>query len=280
MLTTTNRRVIALDKRLKEYYARLNERLKPKLQKNTVVYTVDDVLCVYKKEHRHYTLNLMRNISAQTISEQTPVHIDLSKCPKITFAAAVMLFAEVSRARIATENDNIVSLTHPEDMSLHSQLESIGWIRAVDLGCKELHKLFDEDDTFQTVSDPSKAMISLNLMLNKKGINLTSPEVKVFTKGVNEAMLNVFNHAYSHESNPLGGIGRRWWQACFTTKHDGADSMVYVICDLGQGILNSLPKLEPQESTTAHICRAMSLGVTCTGIVDRGKGTNDMEKAT
>jgi len=269
-----------LNKKLEDYYSRLNQRLKPKNQKGVVHFTVIEPLCVYGKEHRDYTLNLMRNISGRTVGDFTPIHIDLTNCPKITASASVMLFAEISRARIATENDNIVTISLPQEPELQALLHSIGWVKAINAGCREQNSLFDNNEIFQTLSDPGKAMASLLLSLRNSGITLTSIEAKIFTKGVNEAMLNVLHHAYSHEKHPLGGIGRRWWQCCYTVvKNNEPEKMVYIIFDLGQGILSSLPKDDINESIQAHIIRAMSKGVTCTGEKDRGKGSQNMKDA-
>lgn len=263
-----------MDERLDSYIKRLDTRLKIKYQHktHTLVYTVNEDLCVYY-EQRNFTLNLLGNISHTVFVLDTNVHLDLSGCQSISASALVMLFAEISRARMAKESDDVVTLTLPDS-------GDEPWFHAVSLSYRHYSKLFDEDHTFQTVSDPNKAMASILKLLDRSGVMLNRLDTRTFTRGVNEAMLNVINHAYIEEDNPLGGIGRRWWQACWVGEVDGHKNLVYIIYDLGCGILNSLPLAHDEESATEHITRAMSYGVTRTNESDRGKGTKNMEDAT
>ncbi|EJG1805320.1 hypothetical protein HJ118_07090 [Vibrio parahaemolyticus] len=237
---------------------------------------VTESLCVYE-EQRDYTLNLMRNISGYAVGRKIPVLISLEHCPSITAGALLILFAEVSRARIVAEDDNIVKIKLPTKGSLKDTLDHIGWTKAITISFRDYPSLMEENCPFQTASKPHEAMASIFNLLSSSGVTLTSPESKVFTKGVNEAILNVFNHAYSHEDYPLDGIGRRWWQACWRADDN---SFVYIIFDLGQGITNSLPKAYDNEPIDEHICRAMRLGVTCTGDSKRGKGSENIKDAT
>lgn len=265
---------VGLDERLESYIKRLDTRLKIKYQHktNTLIYTVNEELCVYYSQ-RNFTLNLLGNISHTVFKLDTNVHLDLSGCPGISASALVMLFAETSRARMAKESDEVVTFELP-------QSEDEPWLHAMSLPYRRYSSLFDEDHTFQTVSDPNKAMASILKLLHKSGVKLNKLDTRTFTRGVNEAMLNVINHAYIAEENPLGGIGRRWWQACWVNKSEEQKILVYIIYDLGCGILNSLPLAHDEESATEHITRAMSYGVTRTNESDRGKGTKNMEDAT
>ncbi|MFA0412339.1 hypothetical protein AB4520_00860 [Vibrio renipiscarius] len=265
-----------MNSRLKAYEQRLDKRLNIKERKGIVTIKVTEALCVYE-EQRDYTLNLMRNISGYAVGRRVPVRLSFELCPSITAAALLILFAEVSRARIVAENDNIVEVLLPLSAQLRATLDHIGWSRAITTGFRDYPILMVENCPFQTASKPHEAMASILLLLSNSGVTLTSPESKVFTKGVNEAILNVFNHAYSHEDYPLDGIGRRWWQACWRADDD---SFVYIIFDLGQGITNSLPKAYDNEPISDHISRAMQLGVTCTGDSKRGKGSENIKDAT
>lgn len=265
-----------MDKVLQSYYSRLNKRLDIKKIKNKHYrIKVKEKLCIYD-ESRDYTLNLMRQISSCAIGVGLPVCLDLSDCPEITASALVLLFAEISRARLVKEVDEIVTVIFPTEPNLYTLLDSIGWIEAVNCSFRNQDRLMENDAIFQTASNPAQAMQALVLRLKNCGVELTSPEAKIFTRGVNEAVLNVLHHAYSHEDYPLGGIGRRWWQACY--KSEDENKMVYIICDFGQGILNSLSKID-DETDGEHISRAMTVGVSCTGEVDRGKGSGDILQA-
>ncbi|MCD9474866.1 hypothetical protein GLP44_09035 [Photobacterium phosphoreum] len=247
-----------------------------KHKKGVVEFNVTETLCVYQKQ-RDYTLNLMRNISGYAVGHKVPVKINLKQCPMITAGALLILFAEVSRAKIAIEDDSLVTLELPENNDLRTIIDDIGWTEAMTVSFREYPNLMKANCTFQTASKPHEAMQSIYHLLINSEVPLSSPESKVFTKGVNEAILNVFNHAYSHEEYPLGGIGRRWWQACWKANDN---SLVYIIVDLGQGITKSLPKAYDEESVPDHIVRAMELGVTCTGDSKRGKGSVNIKDAT
>lgn len=266
-------RANALDARLEQYINRLDEKLKVKFKKNRLYFYVSEDLCVYYGQ-RGYTLNFLSNIAYTIWELKQKVHIDLSKCSKISASALVMLFAEVSRARMGKEDDDVITLT------MSDTFKDPKWKEAIELGHRQYSRLFDEDHTFQTVSDPNKALASILKLMHNCGVKLARPESKIFTKGINEAMLNVINHAYDDQEDPLGGIGRRWWQACWLQPTGGGKySLVYIIYDLGCGMLNSLPKASEQETIAEHITRAMAHGTTRTGIPGRGKGTKNMEDA-
>ncbi|EOX3977808.1 hypothetical protein ACM9ES_000819 [Vibrio alginolyticus] len=258
--------------RLNDYIERLDVRLKTKYKRNRLHFTVSEELCVYY-EQRDFTLNFLTNIGYAVFTLGVPIHLDLKACPLISASALVMLFAEVSRARLAKDRDDIVTIDLPD-------IPDTPWLHAMSLPYRQYASLFDEDQVFQTVSDPNKAMASILKLLHKSGVQLSNADTRLFTRGVNEAMLNVINHAYIDEDDPLGGIGRRWWQACWVHTIEEQKTLVYIIYDLGCGILKSLPPTCPEEDAEAHIARAMSYGVTRTNESDRGKGTKNMEDAT
>ncbi|HCH1192656.1 TPA: hypothetical protein NKP78_003159 [Vibrio parahaemolyticus] len=256
----------------------MNERIQLKVTKKKVKIVISENLCIYEPSQRDYTLNLLGLISAYAVGKWIPVHIDMSNCQRVTAAASVMLFAEISRARIATENDDIVTLDFPEKgQSCRTALNNIGWIHAASISYRKINTLFEHDAIFQSGNNPGKATASVYKQLVDSGVPLTAPEVKKFTKGVTEAMLNVNHHAYDNEKEPLNGIGRRWWQLCLvrTDENDKPTKLLFIIYDLGQGILRSLPK-KVGESNLDQIGRAMTYGVTRTKESDRGKGSEDM----
>jgi hypothetical protein len=222
----------------------------------------------------------MKNISGFAIGEKMAVHIDLRSCPGVTAAAMVMLFAEVSRARLATGIDSIIKIFLPsEDSEIRLQFQHSGWERALLIEHSRLQDLVTESQLFQSNSNPNEATEAVYRQLISNGIELDAPEVRTFTKGVSEAMLNVINHAYDNEESPLEGIGRRWWQACYVKQGNGHQKkMVFIIYDLGQGILSSLER-QKDETPENHMIRAMQYGVTRTGDPKRGKGTKDIEDA-
>ncbi|KQB10084.1 hypothetical protein CGU03_03155 [Vibrio metoecus] len=235
-------------------------------------FTVSEDLCVYYSQ-RNYTLNLLSNISNAIFVQKVKVYLDLTGCPKISAAALVMLFAESTRARIACKDDTVFTIKFPKNF------RNAAWEEAVGVSYNKYASLFDCDHTFQTVSEPDKAMVSILKLLHRSGVKLDKQDTRLFTKGVNEAMLNVINHAYSDQAEPLGGIGRRWWQACWKHKRQEQEILVYIIYDVGCGMLGSLPH-EPGETTIQHMLRVMEYGVSRTQELDRGKGTRNMEEAT
>lgn len=261
-----------------QYKKKLNERIQLKVTKKKVTIVISEDLCIYVPSQRDYTLNLLGLISAYAVGQWIPVHIDMSNCQRVTAAASVMLFAEISRARIATENDDIITLSLPEEgQGCRTALNNIGWIYAASISYRKINTLFEHDAIFQSGNNPGKATASVYKQLVDSGVPLTAPEVKKFTKGVTEAMLNVNHHAYDNEKDPLNGIGRRWWQLCLVRTDDNGKptKLLFIIYDLGQGILRSLPK-KVGESNLDQIGRAMTYGVTRTKEPDRGKGSEDM----
>lgn len=265
--------------RLSKFRRRLDKELKIRKNEDYISLRINSKLCIYQSRDRDYTLNVMKNISGFAVGESIPVHIDLRNCPGVTAAAMVMLFAEVTRAKLVTGVDSIVKVFLPPlDSPIRSLFQRSGWESALLIEHSKLQNLVRENQLFQSNSNPNEATEAVYRLLTSHGINLDTPEVKIFTKGVSEAMLNVINHAYDHEEFPLEGIGRRWWQACFVKESADAKKMVFIIYDLGQGILSSLER-ENEETPTEHIFRAMRYGVTRTGDPKRGKGTKDIEDA-
>ncbi|EHS1185293.1 hypothetical protein KVQ64_003608 [Vibrio vulnificus] len=265
---------------LSKFRDRLDKELKIRKTKDYVSLKVTSKLCIYQSRDRDYTLNVMKNVSGFAVGEKIPVHIDLRSCPGVTAAAMVMLFAEVSRARLVTEVHGIIKIFFPpKGTAIRKLFQQSGWERALVIEHTKLQDLVRDNQLFQSNSNPNEATQAVYKLLTSHGLELDAPEVKRFTKGVSEAMLNVINHAYDHEEFPLEGIGRRWWQACFVKEvADKKAKMVFIIYDLGQGILSSLEK-ESDETPEQHISRAMRYGVTRTGDPKRGKGTKDIEDA-
>lgn len=270
-----------MDRRLANYRARLDKKLKITRKKDHVRIKIADTLCIYSQEDRDYTLNVMKNISGFAVNERIPVHLDLRSCKEITLGAMVMLFAEISRARLATGFNEIIKILYPsEDTELREMLSGVGWEKATNTPYQQLDNLVEQNEYFQSNNNPNLATQAVYKLLTSQGLELDLPEVKMFTRGVTEAMLNVINHAYEHEADATNGIGRRWWQACYVGNdtENNQKTMLFIIYDLGQGVLKSLPK-EDNESYTEHIERAMSYGVTRTGDPKRGKGFEDIKNA-
>lgn len=234
---------------------------------------------VYKNEYRDNTLTFLAIVAHLGLNRGLRIRIDLQECESITAAAAVMLFAEVTRIQLAT-NDSDAVLVVPPEGPFRTAFRNSGLHTGLKPGAaRKLNELFDNDHPFQSGDTPAKSIISIMSVMHKEGLDLTKPQTRIFSKGVQEAMLNVLHHAYRSEAYPLSGIGKRWWHACWYNPQDS--SMSFIIYDKGSGIPETLAQVcGPDMSDEDRIAHGLKKGVTCMMDPARGKGSVDIQNVT
>ncbi|WP_372941752.1 hypothetical protein [Shewanella sp.] len=241
-------------------------------------------LCIYslfKPDHEvtKTTINFFNTIAKLTLVDGVKVHIDFSKLERLTAAASVMIFAEISRAQLITECSDVVSFTLPSSEESSKLFRTCGLYKAIMPGThRKIIKLFEDDHAYQSGVDPNKFLISTLLHLHREGLELTKPEVRVISKGIQEAMLNVQHHAYINEQNPQSGIGKRWWHYvhCDTEKK----RVNFIIYDKGASIPKTIQNVmlgrHPDSEAIEH---AFKKGITRLTGTTRGKGSQDIKEA-
>jgi hypothetical protein len=219
------------------------------------------------------------------------VVIDFSDVETIYPAGAVLLLAEVDRARSA--QGSLLQARRCRTRLSDEVLQQIGVYNRVGIVC-------DEEPSSESVIHWRAASGVLaegsaggTILSNYEG-RLAEPLTRGLYDGMVEAMTNTVHHAYADEV-PGGAalrknIGRRWW--VLSEERDGM--LAVVIADLGVGIPRSLPRSKTYTSETVRefwrnagldktdgsaIAIAVRLGRTRTLAKERGRGLADIVQA-
>ncbi|MDN2661819.1 hypothetical protein OW492_00340 [Psychromonas sp. 14N.309.X.WAT.B.A12] len=251
---------------------------KPKNVNGRFHLTAPQTLCIYSDEIVE-TLNYLTIIGDFTINKNQPLHLDFSELENLTAAASVMLFAEITRAQLATNKHDIITLSLPVNKIQRKRFTSSGLFKAIKPGGEsKLKGLIKSKNTYQSGTDPNKFSLIVLEQIKTSGINLTAPQKKIFSRGVQEAMLNVIHHAYDdNHIDPLTGIGRRWWHAISVNKEKNL--IAFIIYDKGQGIPKSITSTTslPLFNHGECIKHVLPKGITrFRDQPERGKGTHDI----
>ncbi|BCV49592.1 hypothetical protein [Shewanella algae] len=241
-------------------------------------------MCVYSIFHRdseiaRRTLNFLNTVGELTLIHGLRLHLDFSNVINITAAASVLIFAEISRAQLITDQSNIITFSLPKSEEQEKLFKATGLYKAIMPGTsRKLVKLFDEDHAYQSGIDPNKFLVSTLLHLHRDGLELSKPEARIISKGIQEAMLNVIHHAYLNESDPKSGIGRRWWQFVHCDSEEKRVS--FIIYDKGISIPKTIKNVMIGTHSDADAVEyAFRKGVTRLTGTTRGKGSQDIKDA-
>lgn len=241
-------------------------------------------MCIYSIFHldneiARSTLNFLNTIGELTLIHGFKLHLDFSYVANVTAAASVLIFAEISRAQLLTNQSDVITFTLPKSEVQAKLFKSSGLYKAIMPGTsRKLVKLFDDDHAYQSGVDPNKFLASTLMHLYKGGLELSRPESKVVSKGIQEAMLNVIHHAYLNQTDPESGIGKRWWQY---VHYDSEEQRVnFIIYDKGESIPKTIKNaLFGNHSDADAIEYAFRKGVTRLTGTTRGKGSQDIKDA-
>ncbi|PKF60641.1 hypothetical protein CW745_14010 [Psychromonas sp. psych-6C06] len=255
---------------------------KPKNINGRFHLTAPQSLCIYGDDISE-TLKYLSIIGDFTVNKGQPLHLDFSEVLKLTAAASVMLFAEITRAQLATNKSDIITISPPTDKTQRRIFIGSGLFKAIKPGGEsKLENLVLSKNIYQSGIDPAKFSLSVLEQIKSSGINLSPHHKRIFSRGVQEAMLNVIHHAYDgFSSDPLTGIGRRWWHAIIVNREK--NRIAFIIYDKGQGIANSmsastsLPLFNHGECIKHVLPRGVSR---FTDQPERGKGTQDILQVT
>ncbi len=146
----------------------------------------------------------------------------------------------------------------------------------------KLNALVAQKRYFQSSVDPEEALATTMQMLKEKAL-LDIDQETMLMMGINEAMLNVKNHAY--ETPELQIItemmgGKRWWQCSWFDPK--GDRVVFIICDLGMGIATSYTNENwiAQHSLYSNrtVVEALTSGNSRYRKPGRGNGSEDIKR--
>ncbi|MCI1678990.1 MAG: hypothetical protein LKK36_14975 [Ewingella americana] len=244
-------------------------------------------LCIYQPKLRYETLNFIREIDRVIYKQGSNVKVDLTEVTFASAAASVLLFAVLSRAQFLMGDSLLIRILLPKK-STNSQ--GYRWIVSTGLGkallansSEKLEALVNEKRYFQSSVDPEQALVKTVNMLTEKAL-FTDEQVIFLAMGINEAMLNVRNHAYEDiaSQNSLEFMGgKRWWQCAWFDEVN--DRVVFIICDLGIGIGSSFANEDLSSSENlftelSSVEKALTSGSSRFHSPGRGNGSEDIKR--
>jgi len=262
------------------------------------------VMCVYSAESAYMTYEFLSLIESYVFDYNVGVTISFENLEYFSAAASLLIFATVSKCQIGVKDHSKIEVLFPKNDAVLKLMASSGLKLALKQGgIAKVRKLIDSNNQYLSGSEVSienyqKVLTATLLNLDKHGVNFSNTKSQIFVKGMQEAILNVKYHAYNdefirdflltkqvkskfsfHEETGRG----RWWQCCW---HDVSNNkLIFIIYDDGEGIVNSIKRYyrnSPEHSDKLNLPdstllgNAMKLGVSRTGIKERGKGSADI----
>lgn len=226
-------------------------------------------LCIYSPDHRDVCLWLFNEL--QKNASKKSIILDFSKMVEITASGAVALFARVTSLQILTGNDALFTIIQPKEQRARKLFKQSGLYDALRPGGKrKLDKLWDSNIKFRSGFNQEK---HLDPTLELIGSLTKTPHR--LKEAINEAILNIHQHAYADAASARGAsLIKRWWQYCYLDRDN--NRFVFVISDLGRTIPSSFGVTSGTHANA--IAYAMQKGVSSTGHPWRGKGSQDIKE--
>lgn len=129
--------------------------LRPIVEPQTIL--MPSELCIYRDETCTQFVQAMQTLSVSALSNRRPVVLDLSQTKRITAGAAVMLFAEVTRAQLVTGIPDIVTIKRPKNRAIWQLVRTSGlWDAIRPGGEKKLDSLWEKKCPFASGNDPTR----------------------------------------------------------------------------------------------------------------------------
>lgn len=242
-------------------------------------------ISLYTPEDYTETMNFFNEFDKQVMVKTNYVELDFSNTDYITAAAALVLFAKVTRCQccipvgyFAYAND-VISVKLPDDKVARSKFLDTGlWAAIKPGGMKKLNKLWgDWSNPFKTGNNPASELQDIIKQLRKQFDELPLKIVSA----LQESYLNIAHHAYEGfitDDQPMHPfMAGRWWQ--YARRNDVTKKMHIVIYDMGSGIPTSINDGHNQMITDCDsIKNAMVSGVTRLKIQGRGMGFNNIKR--
>ncbi|PHR83767.1 MAG: hypothetical protein COA59_10405 [Colwellia sp.] len=270
----------------------LPKAFKAYIDNNRVFISSPATLCIYDKNHSYLTYQFVSLIQDYIIKYNVALTIDLISLKNFTAAASLLLFAKVTKCQMAVKDPSHVEVVFPVDKAVNKMMVDCGlWGGIKQGGISKIRRLIDSNNQYLSGSENilesyGKILPATLINLVTQGVKFSNPNTVLFTKGIQEAILNVKYHAYDF-SIPTDfyketGEGR-WWQCCWLDKP--SNQLIFIIYDDGKGITNSLRKFYHLKKVDVSdiydhqlIEKAMEAGFTRTEDHERGKGSSDIIK--
>lgn len=256
---------------------------KAKLISDRVHISAPEAMCVYEDQYSYITYQFLEYIEKVIFIYKISLTIDFSEVKTLTAAASLLIFARITKCQMCVNKPTAIDIIQPLDKSMKKLFSASGlWAGIKPGGISKVRKLIDTNNPYMsgssaTIEDCPKVLMATLLCLAKQGVKFNADAMHIFTRGVQEAILNVDYHAYGETSlarsyTELGNS--RWWQCSWLDKDNG--QLVFIIFDDGDGIANTLKNIYPHLTDSQLIEKAMTFGVTRTKNPARGKGSENI----
>lgn len=257
-----------------------------RVQKNRINVVAPPALCIYDEANYNSAVFFFDEFENEVFNNLNYVQLDFSETSEITAAAALILFAKITRCQcwappqLFSNPDQIIQITLPLEKRLRRRIIDSGlWAAIKPGGQRKLSKLWEnQHNPYKTGSDPANELADMIRLLRSQFDNKLPRHI---VAAIQEAYLNIAHHAYEdfkHEEAPLHEfmVGR-WWQ--FAQKNPITNHMSVVIYDMGSGIPKSINSNKLFfGSDSNEIQKAMRTGVTRLNIQGRGMGFDNIKK--
>jgi hypothetical protein len=240
---------------------------------------------ISSKKNRQYTLGFFAKIRRHVIDLNQPVTLDLTELKYVMPSAALLMIAELDRAKRLMGQDFRVSLVPSTTHRINAVLDQIGFSNICETRLS--NENIDEADDELVRHWRYATGERINDQTAKAFVNIQGRIAPALQQGlwksISEAIGNSCLHAYLEErgTDSRDLANKRWWM--LSQEKDGTLSVT--VADLGIGIPRSLP-LKWERSTLSKVYdrligggqderairAAMEVGATRTGQQHRGKG--------
>ena len=242
-----------------------------------------EVICLYREEYHDETLAFLDEFDTYVFNDLLYVELDFSEVREITAAAALVLFAKITRCQSCLPvgafrfPDQVISIVPPKLKSTKAKFVATGlWAAIKPGGQKKLERLWgDWNNPYKTGNDPSRQFEDVIGHL-KQGFGVLPKRI---VGALQESYLNIAHHAYEAFKEDPGFnefmVGR-WWQYANISPITG--KMAIIIYDMGAGIPATIRSIQGGVSDCSCIQYAMRPGVTRFNVQGRGKGFSDIKR--
>ncbi len=229
---------------------------------------------VYTNDGRYETLTFINSIHHIVFRFRLKLHINFEHLERMSAAAAVMLFAEITSAQLIASEPDVITFSQPKSKGAKKVFSEYDFYKAIKPGSlKKIESLFKQNCFFQSGTEPVAHAKSAIEALKKSGLTVVKSEAHIFQASILEAMSNVRHHSYKPDTNEQN---KRWWQFAHFDKNNSA--LHFVVYDRGRGIPSTMSTISPNHYNEGQrIEHALVLDVSSK--IDepgRGKGSREI----
>ncbi|MCD9569493.1 hypothetical protein [Pseudomonas protegens] len=241
-------------------------------------------ICLYARDDYSETLRFFDEFDRAVLVDNQYVELDFSETVHVTAAAALVLFAKVTRCQCCLPSgvfrfpSEVITVRLPTDKAMRDLFVNTGlWAALRPGGIKKLERLWgDWANPFKTGNDASSELPDIIQHLMQQ----FDPMPLKIVSALQESYLNIAHHAYElfkskgDVMHPF--MEGRWWQ--YARRNEKTKKINIVIYDMGNGIPASISDGNQMIRDCDSIKYAMMSGVTRLNIQGRGMGFNNIKR--